>query len=551
MKSLLFILAILLMANGLKAQSTARARKLLYYDRYDTAARLLQSLIRTDPANTEAWWLLTRVYLQGKNPQAIRDSLRLIPAAVAQQPFALCANGQVLLVQHKKDSAALYFNKALTITREKDPAILLAVAKGYQDADSTDAVYAAQLLSKAIRIAKHDADLYLALGNTYRRLVNGEESYKAYQEALALDNRNVEALYRLGKIFLTQENPEMYLKYFNDAVAADSMYAPAWYELYYYYYFRDVNKAMDCLQHYIAASDPCVHNDYLLTDLLYSSRKYREAINHARNLIDRQGKVSEPRLYKLIAYSDKELHDSVQALNYMKQYFKEQTDTGFVMKDYETMGEIYDQLGLPDSAVGYYVTAGVMEKDSTKRFVTDKKLADIYKKLKDYPDQALWLGRFYQGNDRATNLDLFNWGLASYMAHEYPVADSIFGLYETKYPDQEFGYYWRARTDAAIDTAATTGMAIPHYLKMIGIDSRDSTNKTNHRHLIESYGYIAAYKANTEKDYAGAIDYFERLLNLDPVNEDARRYIEILKKKRSKMESAGLAQKSDNVTGAK
>jgi tetratricopeptide (TPR) repeat protein len=219
----------------------------------------------------------------------------------------------------------------------------------------------------------------------------------------------------------------------------------------------------------------------------------------------------------------------------MQQYFRQQADTGFVMKDYETMAEIYDQLSRPDSAVLYYVKAGNMEKDSLKRFGEDKKLAELYKKLKDYHNQALWLGKYYRGNDRATNLDLFNWGLAHYMAGEYPMAESVFGMYETKYPDQDFGYYWCARSAVAIDTAMTTGIAIPHYLKFIDIAIKDSTNKTARKHLIEAYGYIAAYKANTQKDYAGAIDYFGKLLVLDPGNTDAGRYVNILKKTLAKM----------------
>lgn len=531
MKKVFFAIAIFFMMGGPKAQTIADARKMLQYERYDGAAHSLQSVLRTEPANTEAWWLLTQVYLHKNNVQAIRDSLLLLPAGVSQQPLALCAYGQVLLQEHKKDSAALYFNKALSMTREKDPIILLAAAKAYyEDADSSDAHHAIELLGKAINRDKRNADLYVALGNAYRRLADGASAYTAYQNALTLDSHNVEAMYRLGKIFITQNNPEQYLKYFNDAVASDSMYGPAWYELYYHYYFKDVNKAMTCLNHYIAASDTSVRNDYLVTDLLYASRKYEEAIAHAQKLIDRQGATSEPRLYKLIAYSYKELHDSTKALDFMKQYFQQQSDTGFVIKDYETMGEIYASLSRPDSAVVYYLQAGNLEKDSTKKIGYAKKLADLYKKQKDYSNQAVWLGKYYQGNAQATNLDLFNWGLAHYMAKEYPMADSVFGIYETKYPEQDFGYYWRARSDAAIDTSMQMGMAIPHYLKLVEIAGKDTTNKTNRKHLIESYGYIAAYKANTQKDYAGAIDYFERLLALDPGNSDAERYVGILKK---------------------
>lgn len=464
-----------------------------------------------------------------------------MPAAAAGQPAGLCAYGQLLLAEHKKDSAAIFFNKALAATKEKDPAILLSVALAQQTGDTTDARSAIDLLNKAIKRDKHDPGLYVALGNTYRRLDDGASSYKAYEDALAQDSRNADALYRLGIIFVSQNNAEMYLKYFNDAVAADPMYAPAWYQLYYHWYYRDVIRAGECLDHYISATDPCVQNDYLVTDLLYASRKYQQAIDHAKQLIAHQAKVTEPRLYKLIAYSSRELHDSATALDYMKQYFREQCDTGFVVKDYETMGAIYDDMGRGDSAVVYFVKAAQIQKDTLERLGYAKKLAGLYKKQKDYANQALWLGRYYSGNTKATNLDLFNWGLADYEAGEYPAADSVFGVYEAKYPDQDFGYYWRARSDAAIDTAMTTGMAIPQYMKLIEIDGKDSTKATNRKHLIESYGYVAAYKANTQKDYAGAIDFFERLLALDPGNADAARYVAILKKNLSRM-----AEKAEN-----
>ncbi|HVU55184.1 MAG TPA: tetratricopeptide repeat protein [Puia sp.] len=533
-KKLTFAICLLFVMGGLRSQSTVEAYRLLYYQRYEGAAHLLQPIIKADPNNAEAWWLLTRAYLHNGKTDLIRDSLRLLPAGNANAPLILCAYGQVLLQDHKKDSAMLCFNKAMEETKQKDPKVLLAIAIAQQDAPDGDAAYAIDMLNRALKKDKRNPELYVAMGNAYRKLANGTESYKAYQDALNQDSRYAEAAYRLGKIFVSQGNDAMYVKYFNDAVAADSLYAPAWYELYYHYYFKDVDKAMDCLRHYIAASDKSSANDYLMTDLLYASRKYQDAIQHAQLILGQQGQQAEPRLFKLIAYSYKELNDSARALEYMRAYFGRQQDTGFVVKDYETMGDIYDQLQQPDSAATYYVRAEAMEKDTTKNIAYAKKLAGLYKKLKDYPNQAIWLGKYYQHNAQSTNLDLFNWGLANYMAKDYPMADSVFGLYETKYPDQDFGYYWRARSDAAIDTSMTTGIAIPHYLKLIDIAVKDTTSKTNRKHLVESYGYIAAYKANAEKDYAGAIDYFEKLLSLDPGNTDARRYITILKKNQEK-----------------
>ena len=323
----------------------------------------------------------------------------------------------------------------------------------------------------------------------------------------------------------------MYLKYFNEAVAADPSFAPALYELYYHYYFRDVHVAMDNLKKFIQASDPSISHQYMLTDLLYASRKYEEAIGHASELIQLQDMQAEPRLYKLIAYSYNELKNQEKAKEYMLQYFSRENDSNYVPKDFELMGTIYSSMpGKEDSTEFYYVRAMQQTTNDTTRLEYIQKLATLYSDTKNYKKQADWLGKYYAANKNSTNRNLFDWGVAAFLAKEYGRADSIFMIYEEKYPGERYGYYWRARSNAALDSNMEKGLAIPHYLKLVEIASQDTTDDVNRKRLIESYGYLAAYAANTEKNYASAIAYFTRLLALQPDNTDAKRYIEILQK---------------------
>ncbi len=111
--------------------------------------------------------------------------------------------------------------------------------------------------------------------------------HKTYAAALDKDGRYAAALYRMGKIFVSQKNPEMYLKYFNQALEADSSYAPAVYELYYHYYFTEPQKAMEYFKQYVAKSDPSKTNDVLYTDLLYLNKQYQDAISNAQQLLGR------------------------------------------------------------------------------------------------------------------------------------------------------------------------------------------------------------------------------------------------------------------------
>jgi tetratricopeptide (TPR) repeat protein len=57
---------------------------------------------------------------------------------------------------------------------------------------------------------------------------------------------------------------------------------------------------------------------------------------------------------------------------------------------------------------------------------------------------------------------------------------------------------------------------------------QDTTASTYEKWIVEAYGYLAAYEANTKKDYAAAIAYFKKILEVNPENESAEKYIAVL-----------------------
>jgi tetratricopeptide (TPR) repeat protein len=371
-------------------------------------------------------------------------------------------------------------------------------------------------------------------GNAYRKLTNGTEAYRAYQAALNENSNLAEAQYQMGKIFVAQQNAESYLGYFNKAIAADQLYAPAWYELYYYYYFKDAQKALDYFRQYLAISDYNADNEYQHIDLLYLNKKYDSAIAKASATLAALPADSLPRLHKLLAYSYLGLQDTAKALSAMTSYFAHERDSNLVVKDYELMADLYNATdGKEDSALVFYQVAINKITDSAALFSYYKKLADLYKAKKDLSSQAIWLGKYYTNNAKATNIDLFNWGIAHVKAEQYEQADTVFGRYIEKYPDQTFGYYWRARANSLRDSAMEKGLAIPHYNKLVEMLQKDTTTATNKKWLVEAYGYIAAYETNQQKDYETAIDNLQKILEIDPANKDAKQYITILEKKTS------------------
>ena len=529
MKKIILSIPLMLGASLLYAQSLESAEQQFYYERYQSAENTYHQILKQQPDNAQAWYGLTEAYLMQDELSSATDSLRMAPGSITDQPYYMVAYGSVLLDQGKKDSAAYFFNEALDKTRNKDEDILAAVAQAHIESKNGNPVYAIELIDKAIKRDKRSAALRVLKGDAYRKQNNGSEAYKAYKEALEQDDKYAAAMYKIGEIFLTQKNADLYMDYFKKSVAADANYAPAIYQLYTYSFYHDPAKAMQYYQDYASKSDHSIQNEYDVTDLLYLNKDYTKAIARATELINSEGDKVQPRIYKLLGYSYAGTKDSARAIGFMQQYFDKEADSNVIAKDYEIMADLYAHTpGKQDSAMVYYVKVVSLEKDSAALYGHYKKLAAFAKSQKNYADQAKWMGMYYNGNDRATNVDLFNCALAHYMAEQYQQADSVFGVYVQKYPEQSFGYYWQARSNVARDKDMAEGLAIPYYHKLIEVLQKDTANANYKNWMIEAYAYLAAYEANMQKDYDEAITYFKKVLEVDPNNAEAKKYISVL-----------------------
>lgn len=523
------VLAIAVVSAG---QTLPEVKAMIAHGRYQAAEISLHTYLKSDPADAEAWYQLSQTYFAMKDTNRLIDSLALAPTTVKESAWYKVARGQWQLHENRADSAQWYFNQAIGEGRKKDPGILLAVANAYVSEKNGDANIALTVLEQAGKKDKDDAAFNVMRGNAYRKLANGSEAYKAYQAALNENANLPEALYQMGKIFLTQQNSDAYLNYFNKAVSVDPLYAPAWYELYYNAYYKDPVQALAYYRNFLAASDRTPENEYQLIDLLYINKKYDSAIIKAQDALAGLSEHSMPRLQKLMAYSYAELKDTTKAMSFMQSYFTNASDSNLVAKDYELMANLYNATeGKEDSALIFYQAAVDKIKDSATLFTYYKKLADIYKDRKDVANQAIWLGKYYTNNPKGTNIDLFNWGIAHFKAEQYEQADTVFGHYIQKYPDQAFGYYWRARANSLRDSAMEKGIAIPHYHELVEVLQKDTTSATNKKWLVEAYGYIAAYETNEEKDYEAALENLRKILEIDPANKDAQQYVAVLEKK--------------------
>ena len=535
MKRQIILFALCLYTATAFPQSIDEAKKFIYYERWDAAEEHFERIIKTSPQNLEAYYWLTKALLHqndlegAKKVQGQLHDFLSSNSKVKALPLNRVSGGELLLHEGKKDEAKAIFEQLQKETRNKKPEVLIAIATAYLDAKSPEYEYVLELLSKAEKKDKRNPKIFALRGDVYRRLNNGSKAVQAYMQALNADKSYSKASYGIGKIYLTQNNPEMFLRYFNEAISRDPAFAPAYYDLFYYYYFRDVNKAKGYLDKYLANSDPSLSNEYLLTDFLYASSQPEPAIKKAKALLEKEKDSAEPRLFKLIAYSYDALGDSTNALNYLQQYFNEEEDSNYVAKDFELKAKLLAKFpGNDDEVISSLQRAIAMDTLIANKVEYASQLATLFEEKGDKSEHARWLGKVYQLKTEPSNIDLYYWGVAHYAAGEYPEADSVFAVYTEKHPEHVQGYYWRAKSNALIDSTMEQGLAIPYYENVIEMASANTSE--NKALLIQAHGYLGAYYANVKKDYEAALINFDKIVELDPANDDALRYREILEK---------------------
>jgi tetratricopeptide (TPR) repeat protein len=470
-------------------------------------------------------------------------------------PLLLAGMGGVELRFGKAADAKTHFETAVSLSKGKDINVLNAIADNSVDAPAGDAQYAIEKLTQATQVKNfHQAETYVLMGDAYRKLVDGGNAVQSYQKALTIDPKDAEAKYKIGKIYETQNNPEFYLPAYTDAIALDANYAPAYYALYTHYFNHgDADKAAENLNKYVAVSDPSPENDYDVITLAFLAKKYDDAISQSKAKISSLGDKAYPKYYLLIAYSYDAKGDSVNAKDFLTQYFAKQKPDALSSADYKFLGKVQSEFPSDSAAaIVSYTKAIDMDTVVANKLAIIKDAAASAKAKGQKVAYAYWLGVGFPFIKAPVNTDVYNLGIANYQAGLYKTSDSVFcQVYETKYPDEIYGYLWCARSKTAEDDSiGSQGLAVEANAKLAEVGRRlDSTAKvagsadsTKYKNqVINAYSQLAGYYNNIKKDRDNAMLYLHKILEVDPGNADATKFIKILDEaaKRAQQHAAG------------
>lgn len=554
MKKIGFITSLILMGNIVFAQGIKEGKQFLNYERYESAENVFKKILTADPKNTEAAYWLGQTYLdmnrQPIDTAAAKDLYQKTLQANPNDPLMMVGMGEIQLMEGNKTEARNNFEAAIDKTKKRDlPDILLAVGRANVESKNGDLLYAIDKLKQAADKDKKNADIFNELGLAYWRLNDGANATINFQNALAIDPNDARASFMIGRIFQTQGYGQeaIYMRYFQDAMREDPNFAPVYYWLYLYYYERDVNQAENYLNKYIAVADNDSKNCYAKASLLFVSKKYDQTITQADACISSAGQKSFPNLYGLKGYAYEALGDSLKAKQAFEKFFSVVNPDNIGPTDYATYGKILLQIPGNEAQGEAFIDKAIkMDTIPSEKIKMVTSIAKDFADKNNFSEAGKWYGKVLSLDTAYGKTDLFYAGYNDYRAGNYATADSVFHLYQKKFPGDILGWYLGGHAAEGIDTSGAQGLAKPLYMKVIEIGDTTTDKASIKDKLIPSMRYMVAYFYNIQHNTDSAIIYNNKILEVDPTDATALKTKDALEGVQKQQKAAGTKPSAAN-----
>jgi tetratricopeptide (TPR) repeat protein len=582
--------------NNAAAQDLNAATMLTRSEQYDKAAEMFTQLIQKEPGNSKYYFFYGENILQDYFADTISNSLTVATkeakdlynkgvsanandplnyVGLAKVAFFLGDNKTAGEMRAKAKSFLLPYKSIKKIVPPaKDYAFTLAkLAESYITADNkVDTALALPLMREAIKIDSKSRDIYLIAGDLYNIKNDGSNAIKNYNLAQEYDPTSPTANMKIGSIYVKARNLNAAIPYFEQAIALNVNYAPAYRELGALYSLaRRYDQSKENFKKYLELTKGNIPAKIRYVQSLFFAGEYDEVIRNVEEIfaVD-QSKSYMNRIAGYSCYEKKDA-DYNKALSYMENLFKTVSPDRIIKKDYLYMAKIllrknqnypnlvrdYDrsmtqlERERPRYAAGNAAEktrmksnldtlvnrTTRMEKQITKADVeVDRAFGEYAKALTYDPEDKALLSEIansyytYRRYDAAAKTwsklialgkndinDYMQVGRAYYVGEKYKSADSIFNIVLKMDPNYFDAYVYIARTYSKMEADSKTGMARLKFEKVIEKASADSVK--NNRELMEAFGYLAYYHMQNDNT-TKAKEYYSRMITLDPNNKD-------------------------------
>ena len=580
----------------LKAQGTLDdARTLKKNEQYDEANELFAKLIKSDPGNSKAYFFYGENVLESyfadtiSNPLkvAAKEAMDLFDKGVtanAAEPlnyvglamvnFYLGDNAKADEMRTKAKSLLPPYKKVSKIQNPKDYAFTLAkIAESYIKFETVDTSKALPLIREALKIDSKNSDVYIIAGDIYILVNDGSKAIKNYNLAQDWDPTSPTANMKIGSIYVKGRNLMAAIPFFEQAISLNANYAPAYRELGQLYSMAGkYDKSKEYFEKYLQLTNGNIPAKIRYVNALFYAKEYKEVVKNVEEIFA----VDNSRAYmnRIAGYSEYELGNYDDALNYMNKLFAALPEDRLIKKDYiylsktllkknqnytklvidtekqETelaklqdkyasvaKGPAKDKMKADMDAMTAQITAS--HAQISKADVEIDKAFNAYDKaikfdgedLKLENGKAMYQNAFRRNVEagdtysdlitkgRDSEADYIQAGKAYYTGKAFEKADAIFNQLIVKYPESLQGYLWLANNASAQDPDFKLGLAKPKFEDLLKRAAVDTVK--NVEQMVDALRYLG-YNALINSKYEVSKAYYNRMLNLAPNNNDIK-----------------------------
>ena len=419
--------------------------------------------------------------------------------------------------------------KPIVSANKKNPAMLTAIGKAFLDAkDVTNAtMYAEMALARDRKFAK----AFILLGDIAVANDDGGTAAQQYAQAKHADPKDPEGYYKYANILRGRSPQEAVanleeLRVQRPDIAVDAMAGRILYHS---------NRLEEAIQYYgkvdkTKLEDEDITNFAMATWMHQDRDKSLELAKYGLTRDARKAAWNRLAFYNL---TDMERTD--EALQYADALFNRSDSVKISGYDYTYYGTALKNAKQYDRAIEMFLKAADANKDNKDLLsMTYKNLSDAYIANDDFENGTKYYDIYLNGKDKPSAYDIA--GLASIyqrlgaglegqaQVDAFMKADATYAKLGESYPEQiDYANFMRARLAGAMDPEGEKGLAKPFYQAIVDhLANAENRDNSDNQRLVEAYRYLASHCLFVNNDKDGCIRNFQKVLEIDPENEDAK-----------------------------
>ncbi|WP_136669077.1 tetratricopeptide repeat protein [Flavobacterium sp. H122] len=549
-----FSVAFLVLGGSVFAQDIESAKKAIDAEQYEKAKSILKSVIKANPENGKATFLLGNVYLKQTYQDSAKTTFQNALTKKEGGVLNYIGLGQIDLDNGNKQAAQFNFDQASAGMKKKDIEQFIYIGKAYTNSVNPDYKKAIEVLNKAKTINMNDAQTLLALGDAHYGDKNQNEAYAAYSNAADANKDLLRAKMQLGVLLKGARAFNEAKTAIDNLLATNPSYGPAYRELAEIYFgwalqqndkakFKEyTDKSLSYYEKYMSLTDYSLASRMRHADFLIVAKDYK-ALETEANEMAKLDKVN-PRIMRYLGYSAYENGNTDAAINALTQYTSNASNK-IIGRDYLYLGMAQLKKAIPATAEGVKpvideaLYAQAIE-NFKKAVELDKPMANDLNEIgKQYFERKLYkyAAGVYEvavSNPNSKNYlyDNFFLGYSLYFNNvaddvktvdvvQLQKADKAFAVVIEKSPTTQDAHIYRARVNELLtDAAAKTQMAVSYeeFTKVVTTKGA-ATVESNKGKMVEAYNALARFYGKTDK--VKATDFVTKALALDPTDADA------------------------------